>query len=159
MSNTFTYRLATSADTQLLIDYRILLLDYVSHTTHTADVVQKLRDDLAVYFPKAIADGSYIAWLAYDGDTIAAVSGMVIYDRPASYKCPTGRIGYILNIYTNEQYRRQGISTRLMDRLYESAKDSDVSVLMLHASPDGEGVYRRFGFEDPGTPVLEMQVV
>ena len=159
MSNTITYRLATADDTPVLIDYRILLLDTVSHTTHSTDVVQQLRDDLAIYFPKAIADGSYVAWLAYDGDAIAAVSGMVIYDRPASYKCPTGRIGYILNIYTNEPYRRQGISTRLMDMLYQSAKEHNVSNLMLHASPDGEGVYRRFGFEDSGTPVLEMRVV
>ena len=154
-----TYRLATAADTQLLIDYRMLLLDYVSKTSHTADVVQKLRDDLAVYFPKAINDGSYIAWLAYDGDAIAAASGMAIYERPASYNCPTGKVGYILNIYTNEQYRRQGISTRLMAKLYQSAKDLNVSTLSLHASPDGIGVYRRFGFNEPGNPVLEMKVV
>lgn len=159
MSNIFTYRLATTDDTSMLVDYRILLLDTVSHTAHSAEVVQKLRDDLTIYFPKAIADGSYIAWLAFDGDIIAGVSGMVMYDRPASYNCPKGRIGYILNIYTEAAYRRQGISTRMMDKLYLSAKEHNVSNLVLHASPDGIGVYRRFGFEEPGTPVLEMRVV
>jgi ribosomal protein S18 acetylase RimI-like enzyme len=154
-----TFRLATTADTQLLIDYRMLLLDYVSKTAHTADVMQKLRDDLAIYFPKAINDGSYIAWLAYDGDTIVAASGMVIYERPASYNCPTGKIGYILNVYTEAAYRRRGIGTRLMNKLYQSAKENNVSNLVLHASPDGIGVYRRFGFNEPGTPVLEMKVV
>lgn len=158
MNQNITYRLATVADTQILVDYRIILLDAVSDNAHAADVVQQLRNDLTIYFPKAINDGSYIAWLACDGDTIAAVSGMVMYDRPASYKCPTGRVGYILNMYTQESYRKKGICTALMDRLMQSAKEKNVSVLALHASPEGEGVYRNYGFIDPFSPVLEMGV-
>ncbi len=152
-----TYRLATAEDTELLVHYRIVLLDAVTPVNHTDEERDMLRDTLRTYFPKAINDSSYFAWLAWDGDTCAGVSGMVVYERPASYNCPTGYVGYILNMYTEPGYRRLGICSALVGKLLLKAKERNVSALALHASKEGERVYRKSGFTDPATLVLEKR--
>lgn len=158
MSEPITYRLATEADTELLIHYRILLLDTVTTTNHSKEESEQVKRDLALYFPKAIANGSYISWFAYCGNDIASIAGMVIYERPCSYNCPTGRVGYILNMYTVPEHRGKGLCKTLLDKLVQTAKEHNISVLSLHASPDGEPVYRKYGFEEPFSPVLEMHL-
>lgn len=155
MNGPIRYALATTVDTKALIHYRILLLDTVSNRSHPDGVVENLRKDLAIYFPKAIGNGSYISWLAYSGADLVAVAGMVIYERPASYNCPTGKAGYILNIYTEPQYRRQGICSALIEKLQQSAIEKGISTLALHASDEGEPVYRKYGFAEPHSLVLE----
>ena len=154
-----TYTLATAADTDVMIHYRITLLDAVPGMEHSAEEEQALRESLKVYFPEAMANGSYVCWLAWADGNFAGISGMVVYDRPASYKCPTGRAGYILNMYTHPQYRKRGICSTLLQKLLLHAKDNGISVLALHASEEGEPVYRKHGFKEPASLVMEMRCV
>ncbi|MBS1772179.1 MAG: GNAT family N-acetyltransferase [Bacteroidetes bacterium] len=157
MSN-ITYRLATANDTPLLIAYRLKLLLFVSTTSHTDDEIDTLTQQFEAYFPKAINEGTYIAWIAEcDGQT-AAVSGMVVYDRPAGFRCPTGRVGYILGIYTEPEYRRRGICGTLMGKLEQSAREHNITTMAMHATEEGERVYRKNGFKEPGSLVLEKHL-
>lgn len=154
MPQTFHYRLATLADIDLVVKYRFALLNAVSGE-QDAMITEALKQSLEAYFQKAIAYKTYICWMAMDGDKLAGIGGMTIWERPASYKRPGGLSGYIMGMYTLPQYRKQGICSTLMEKLEETAREMHLDNLELHATDEGEPIYRKYGFKEPKSIVLD----
>ena len=98
------------------------------------------------FFRTGIADGSFISLIVWDGDRAAACSGLSLQAHPPTYENPTGKQGYITNMYTRPEWRRQGIAKMLVERLIETAKREGCAQLFLNASPMGRSVYVRCGF-------------
>lgn len=103
---------------------------------------------LREYFAGAIANGSFVSFIAWDGDVPAACSGLSVVALPPSYGDLSGRKGYITNMYTRREYRKQGIARKLLDHLKDYAIAGGCSTLALNASDDGYPVYKKYGFED-----------
>jgi GNAT superfamily N-acetyltransferase len=140
------YRRATTSDIETLVDYRVRFLNELySHPEN--EETRVLRKSLLQYFSQAIPSNGFIAWLAeHDGKTIGT-GGMVVWQMPGRYKgLETGRLGYILNMYTVPEARRTGICTRLLEELIREAKSLGLKYLHLHASEDGINIYRKAGF-------------
>jgi GNAT superfamily N-acetyltransferase len=157
MSPAFNYILATTADIALIIKYRFALLNTISGEQDAA-ITAALKQSLETYFQKAIADKTYICWMAMDGNELAAISGMAVWPRPASYERPCGLSGYIMGIYTLPQYRKQGICSALVEKLEDTAREMQLDNLELHATDEGEPIYRKHGFKEPKTIVLEKSL-
>lgn len=51
------------------------------------------------------------------------------------------------HIITKPEYRRQGITTRLLKKLVEDARERNVGKLYLTATDMGKPVYEKLGFE------------
>lgn len=98
------------------------------------------------FFRTGIADGSFISLIVWDGDRAAACSGLSIQVHPPTYENPTGKHGYITNMYTRPAWRRRGIAKMLVERLIETAVQEGCAQLFLNASPMGRSVYERCGF-------------
>ncbi len=154
MPHAFNYKLATPADIALVVKYRFALLNAIS-SERDAATTAALKQSMEAYFQKAIADKTYICWMALDGDKLAGISGMAIWQRPASYKRPSGTSGYIMGMYTVPEYRRQGICSTLLEKLTDTAREMQLDNLELHASDEGEPIYRNQGFNEPKTIVME----
>ena len=99
------------------------------------------------FFRTHLADGSFISYIAWEGDRAAACSGLSLQVHPPTYENPTGKHGYITNMYTRPTWRRQGIARMLVDKLVEAAAGSGCAQLLLNASPMGRPLYIRYGFE------------
>ena len=99
------------------------------------------------FFRTRIADGSFIAYIVWDGNQAAACSGLSIQVHPPTYENPTGKHGYISNMYTRPAWRRMGIAKLLVNQLADAAKDEGCAQLFLNASPMGRSVYVRYGFQ------------
>jgi GNAT superfamily N-acetyltransferase len=105
---------------------------------------------LRQYFSEAIPSNNFIAWLAEYNGKIIGTSGMVVWQMPARYGgLESGRLGYILNLYTVPEARRKGICTRLLNELIKEAKSLELKYLHLHASEEGRNIYRKAGFVEP----------
>ena len=140
------YLRATSEHLAVLVDTRVAFLSEYWGTQD--EVIQKrLKDELTEYFEKAIPDKTYVAWLAKDCDTYVANGGMVIQQRPGSFRVPDGRSAYIMNMFTLPKYRKQGIASTLLNHLIEDGKQLGISFYELHATPDGQPVYIKQGFQ------------
>lgn len=150
-----SYSIAGMADLSLLVDYRMQFLEEISGIQNE-ETTARVRQNLQQYFSKALQDGSYICWLAKDGDTVAGIGGLAVREQPANFKIPNGKAGYIMNMYTLPAYRRQGIAGKLLEHLMETAREMNLSVLELHATYDGEPVYRKYGFTEPNSVVLDL---
>jgi GNAT superfamily N-acetyltransferase len=148
-NNKITYRRATVKDIQTLIDYRVRFLNELYGHPENGET-EILKKSLRQYFSEAIPSGSFIAWLAeYDGKTVGT-GGMVLWQMPGRYGgLETGRLGYVLNMYTVPEARRKGVCTRLLKELTGEAKSLGLKYLHLHASEYGVNIYRKAGFVEP----------
>lgn len=139
------YRKASSVDTGKLVEIRKLqLIDEGIEPTIDID------DELTDFFENKLADGSLVEWVVEDKNEIVATAAIVFYQFPPTYTNKTGWKGYITNMYTRNDYRKQGIATMLLEKLVEEAKRRGVKKLWLGASKLGRPVYEKFGFRETG---------
>jgi GNAT superfamily N-acetyltransferase len=151
------YRRASVDDVESLVDYRVRFLNELyGHPEN--DETEILRGSLREYFREAIPSGCFVAWLAERNGKTVGTSGMVVWQMPGRYGgLESGRLGYILNMYTVPEARRKGICTRLLDELIREAKASGIKYLHLHASEDGISIYRKAGFNKPDQ--IELSII
>jgi ribosomal protein S18 acetylase RimI-like enzyme len=80
---------------------------------------------------------------------LASSSVGVIEQRLPSPHNPSGTIGYILNVATDPRYRRRGLGRAVVVATVDWLSDRGVDRVELHASNDGEPLYRELGFQEP----------
>lgn len=106
------------------------------------DLVPALRD----HYERHLADGTFVSWLAMDGDEMIATSGMSIVEKPPYFGCPSGRIGLLSGMYTVPRCRRMGIARELLGRVVEEARACGCGTVQITASDMGVLLYTDFGF-------------
>jgi GNAT superfamily N-acetyltransferase len=146
-----TYHRATASDIQLLVDYRVeFLIDFMG--PQTQEDIDGLRKELEQYFSHTLVDNSYICWYAKADDKIVGIGGMIIRQMPGNFKNPSGKKGYILNMYTIPEYRKRGIGSTILEKLQTTAKETGITSFELHATKQGEPVYVKNGFKIHNEP-------
>ena len=155
--NDLIYRRATQNDISSLVDYRLKFLNELKEQNDDEKTIL-LKEELQKYFTENIKRDEFVSWLAEYGGKIVATSGLILWKIAPRYDCLHGRYGYILNMYTLPEFRRNGISTELLKRLIVDAKLLKIDILNLHATKDGINIYRRFGFTEPIDPELELNL-
>ncbi|MDH5460150.1 MAG: GNAT family N-acetyltransferase [Candidatus Bathyarchaeota archaeon] len=152
------YRRAHIDDIEVLIDYRVRFLNELFNHPED-DETEILRKTLREYFSKAIPSNDFIGWLAEYNGKIIGTGGMVVWQMPAKYGgLESGKLGYILNLYTISEARRKGICTRLLNELIKEAKSLGLKYLHLHASEDGISIYKKAGFVMPDQIELKLKL-
>ena len=97
-----------------------------------------------------MADGTFVSWLAMDGDEIIGTSGMSFVEKPPYFGCPSGRIGLLSSMFTIPNYRRKGIAKELLSRVVSEAKEYGCGTVQITASDMGVKLYTDFGFNHNG---------
>ena len=64
--------------------------------------------------------------------------------------CPSGKIGLLSSMFTNPNYRRNGIAKELLSRIVNEAKQYGCGTIQITASDMGVKLYTDFGFEHNG---------
>lgn len=106
--------------------------------------------ELSDFFMRKLADDTLTQWLVEADGKVIACGAVVFYEFPPSYTNRTGKKAYIANMYTDENYRGQGIAKILLMKLVEEVKLRGVSKIWLSASTMGKPVYKKFGFRESG---------
>ncbi|MED4588475.1 GNAT family N-acetyltransferase [Priestia flexa] len=57
----------------------------------------------------------------------------------------------VLTYHTLPTYRKQGLAKQLLEKCIEECKNRDVKRIWLHASKDGEPLYKSMGFSFKGS--------
>ena len=109
-----------------------------------------LEDALMDFYKRNMASGTYVSWLAFDGDKIVGTSGMSFAEKPPYFTCPSGKVGILSSMYTDPNYRRKGIATQLLDRVVKEAKDRGCGTIYITASDMGVKLYESYGFKHNG---------
>ena len=139
------YRKLTEEDLNIFIEMRIRQL----REEGAAEEID-LKPALLDYYRRHMADGTFVSWLAVDGEKIVGTSGMSFVEKPPYFSCPTGKIGLLSSMYTSDEYRRQGIAKALLTRVVEEAKEYGCGCVQITASDMGVLLYTDFGFVKNG---------
>ena len=110
------------------------------------DLAPLLRD----YYNRHMADGTFVSWLAFDGDKIIGTSGISFVEKPPYFGCPSGKIGLLSSMFTDKNYRRRGIAKELLSRVINDAKEYGCGTVQITASDMGVKLYSNFGFVHNG---------
>ena len=110
------------------------------------DLVPALTD----YYHRHLADGTFVSWLALDGERIIGTSGMSFVEKPPYFSCPSGRIGLLSSMFTAPAYRRLGIGKELLRRVTDEARAYGCGAVQITASDMGVLLYTAFGFKKNG---------
>ena len=143
--HSLTYRKMTILDLDTFIAMRISQLREEG-ATEDIDLVPSLQD----YYTRHLADGTFVSWLAVDGEKIVGTSGMSFVEKPPYFGCPNGRIGLLSSMYTDPDYRRRGIARELLSRVMNEARSYGCRSVQITASDMGVLLYSNFGFEKNG---------
>lgn len=135
------YRRLTDKELDTFIKMRITQLREEG-ATEDVDLVPYLKD----YYHKHMADGTFVSWLALDGEKIIGTSGMSFVEKPPYFSCPSGKIGLLSSMFTNPDYRRMGIARELLHRVVEEARAYGCGCVQITASDMGVKLYSAYGF-------------
>ena len=146
-----TYRKLTENELDEIIRLRIdqLTEEYTSVGKKPPENVD-LKSSLMDFYKRNLAAGTYVSWLAFDGDKIIGTSGMSFAEKPPYFACPTGRLGILSSMYTDPNYRRMGIASNLLDRVVKEARDYGCGTIYITASDVGVKLYESYGFKHNG---------
>lgn len=136
-----TYQKLTEDKIDTFIQMRINQLREEG-ATEDIDLVPTLKD----YYARHMADGTFVSWIALDGDKIVGTSGMSFVEKPPYFGCPSGRIGLLSSMFTDPAYRRKGIARELLSRVVEEARAYGCGTVQITASDMGVLLYTSFGF-------------
>jgi GNAT superfamily N-acetyltransferase len=140
-----TIREASPTDIPEILRQRRRMYEDTHHTDSVVlDAVVSLS---SAYLKTAMADGSFRAWLAADGDRVVAGGAVVISPWPAHPYDLECRRATILNVYTDPEYRRRGIARKLMQTIIAWCQREGFARVTLHASDEGRHLYESLGFE------------
>jgi GNAT superfamily N-acetyltransferase len=114
--------------------------------TEDIDLVPALQD----YYNRHMSDGTFVSWLAMDGNRIVGTSGMSFVEKPPYFGCPSGKMGLLSSMFTDPEYRRKGIAKELLSRVVEEARAYGCGTVQITASDMGVLLYTDFGFVKNG---------
>jgi GNAT superfamily N-acetyltransferase len=144
MINLITYSKAIPDDVSILVENRIRF---------AIELAGSIED-----FTKATIDNSCISVIARCDGAVAGIGSVHIREMPGNVKNPSGKWGYIMNMYTVPEFRRKGICKGIVNALVEKASGYGVTGFELHATPDGEMVYKQEGFVQHNEPTYRKFV-
>lgn len=139
------YRKAKAADIDLLTKTRIEVLLAANSLPDDTDMSEVEKQSRA-YYEQAIPGGTHTAFLAFDADQFVGAGGISYYQVMPTFHNPTGRKGYIMNMYTRPEYRRMGIAHHMLDLLVQDAGEKGVTFISLEATAAGRPLYEKYGF-------------
>ena len=140
------YRYATTDDMNLMIRSRMDTLRHVNGLDTDYQLSEEFLETSREYF----REGDQSTVLAIDNDRAVGCATMCYIDLMPTFDHPSGRRAHLMNVWTNRNYRRQGIAEKLVTMLIEEARARGVSEISLDATEAGRPLYRKLGFKESG---------
>ncbi len=92
-------------------------------------------------------NNDFLAFIEEIEDNIIAICCLQIIEYLPQCN-DNGKQGYICNVYTDKQYRNQGIQTKLLEEVIRYSINNNLCELDLSTDNDvAISLYKKFGFE------------
>ena len=138
---------ASADDMETLMEWRMEVLCHVFGIPDGEDM-QSLYQANREYYLTAMPNQSHVAIFATVNQEIVGCGGLCLYREMPSPDNPTGQCAYLMNIYTREEYRKQGVGKAVALWLVDYAKKKGITKIYLETSVCGRPLYESLGFHD-----------
>ena len=98
------------------------------------------------YLRKHLSVGTCVVWLAEDEGKIVSCAMLSLVEELPVLENPSGRVGFLHNVYTHPHYRRQGLAQQMVVKCLQSAKEWGAGRVCLGATKQGRRLYEKLGF-------------
>ena len=145
-------RAATAADaTQLLLLWALVFNE------DDTDPVTTWEKHARVWFTRIVEDRTtaHFPVIEVDGDVVATAIGTLELGVP-NPQCPRGRTVRLANVITLPVHRGRGYGTLLVRDVIEWARSIDADRIDLSATPDGQRIYEKAGFNLTRAPRMKL---
>lgn len=138
-------RRATPADAGLIASHRRAMFEAMGSAG--PDVLDEMTRNFAPWLAPRLSDGRYLGWITEENGHTLASAGLIFLDWPPHVLHPASSVrAYILNIYVDPAWRRQGLARELVECCLAEARSRNIPVVTLHASREGRSLYEALGF-------------
>lgn len=152
MSERILLRRAVENDAPVVARHRVAMFRDMG--TLPAEQGPPLERAAEAYFRHAIPAESYIGWLATPGEhpsEVVAGAGIHLREMIPRLRLDRrgvdpGPQGLIVNVYTEQAWRRRGIAELLMREILRFTHERAIDNVVLHASAEGRSLYEKLGF-------------
>ena len=120
-------------------------------------------DDMAaateLWLRHAIPSKIYLGWVAETArGEVAAGGGLLVIPWPPGPMTMDPRCGFIFNVYTLPEHRKQGLARRLMDAMHDYCRDEGLERVVLNASVFGKPLYDAMGYVASDEPMMRLRL-
>ncbi|WP_034450047.1 GNAT family N-acetyltransferase [Butyrivibrio sp. AE2032] len=137
------YRIATADDIELLMSSRLEMLKVVNNLTDDYVFPDLIVNESRDYF----LNGDQTTVIAIDGAEVIGCASMSYMRIMPTFSHPTGKRAHLMNVYTRNEYRRQGIARKMVLMLIEDAWNRGSTEISLDATTMGRPLYESLGFK------------
>lgn len=110
-------------------------------------VLDRMAAEFRPWVIASMMAGRYLAWFAMAPDgAILGGAGLWVMDWLPHVIVPGALRGNIVNVYTEREFRRQGIARSLVNAALDWCRRNGIRCVILHASDDGRDLYEALGF-------------
>ncbi|MGA1848962.1 MAG: GNAT family N-acetyltransferase [Thermoplasmatota archaeon] len=122
------------------------------------DEARDLKDRIRKFLSKHLDEGDMFCYIAISSGKIVGSACLMIRDSQPVYDLfDRGKLGYVMNIHTSEEYRGLGITNQLVQRIIDSAREAGIEYIHVHCSEDMTRFYSKLGFSE--VTAREMKLV
>ncbi len=147
MISMYSLRKANLNDIDKLIEFRIEFLKEIQEYPPNKEF-EIFQNSLKDFFLNNMKSNEFIAWFAEFDNEIIATSGLSFLQKPPHFVNITGKFAYIMNMYTKPKWRKKGIGSALLEKLFEEIKSRGIQSIVLHTTLGGRHLYEKYGFRE-----------
>lgn len=141
----YTFRIVDKEDIEQLTILRVKVLIAANELSRDTDM-SLVEKETRKYYEEFLGKEEHFAVVAYDNGKPIGTGAISFYKVMPTYHNVTGEKAYIMNMYTEPEYRRRGIATRILKMLIEEARKRNIVEVTLEATKMGKPLYEKNGF-------------
>ncbi|HEU4948243.1 MAG TPA: GNAT family N-acetyltransferase [Kribbella sp.] len=152
-------RRAKPDDAEALVRLRALMLAAMGVETGPDDA--PWRETARRWFAEQLALPDAFAAFVVDDPEVGVVAGAAgnCIVHPPGPNDPTTSRGHLFNVSTEPDFRRRGLARACVIALLDwYREETEVGQVELHATPQGDGLYRALGFADSSYPAQRLRI-
>ncbi|MCR5217079.1 GNAT family N-acetyltransferase [Treponema sp.] len=123
---------------------RLEMLRIVNSMKDEEDFSPQLISASREYF----LNGNHTTVFAKDDKKIIGCASVSYITIMPTYDHPSGKRAHLMNVYTNKNYRRQGIAKSMLKLLIDETVKKGCSEITLDATEEGFPLYLALGFKE-----------
>ena len=100
--------------------------------------------------------GVFVADAENPGRLASCAAATIVERLPGPWNPAAKKAAYVQWMCTDPAYRRRGLGRAVLAALLDWLWAHGVTLVELHATKDGDPLYRSFGFKDPAQPQLRL---
>jgi len=151
----YSIRPATLADIPHIVEHREKMFREMGIPAEFDEMT--VATDL--WLRHAIPSKTYLGWIAVSRSGEAAGGGgLIVIPWPPGPMTMDPRCGFVFNVYTQPQHRKQGLGRRLMDAMHDYCRAEGIERVVLNASVFGKPLYDAMGYVVAEEPMMRLRL-